>query len=229
MNRRLVRWHSLAFVATLVLALGAMPPVAAVSTPDADTISLFNGKDLTGWRAFLDPNAKVEPSKIWSVENGIIKCEGSVPGYIITENEYGDYVLKLEWRWGEKPGRGRNSGVLLHTQPPDKVWPKSVEAQLMAGQAGDFWLIDAKLTVDEARRDPRVNRHFFRMIKSDVEKPIGEWNQYVITCRGDTIKLEINGKLVNEGTNAEFTKGRIALQSEGAEIHFRNLTITPLK
>src|SRR5438876_3153565 len=66
------------------------------------------------------------------------------------------------------------------------------------------------------------------MNDKDVEKPIGEWNQYEITCQGDTIKLVINGKLVNEGTNAELTKGKILLQSEGAEIHFRNVELKPL-
>ena len=62
-----------------------------------------------------------------------------------------------------------------------------------------------------------------------VEKKVGEWNQYEITCKGDTIKLVINGQLVNEGTEAEMTKGKILLQSEGAEIYFRNVELKHIK
>src|SRR5262249_36980800 len=148
---------------------------------------------------------------------------------LITEKEHENYVLKVEWRWGEKDHFGRNSGVFVHVNGPDKIWPKAVEAQLMNGFAGDFWLVDGfKLKVDEARRDPKNARHYFRKIKDGVEKKIGEWNQYEITCKGDTIKLVVNGKLVNEGTDAELTRGKILLQSEGAEIHFRNVVLKRL-
>ena len=101
----------------------------------------------------------------------------------------------------------------------------------MANHAGDFWLVDGfKLTVDKSRQDPRQARHFFRLKEAGaVEKPAGEWNKYRITCKGDTIKLEINGKLVNEGSGAEATKGKIILQSEGAPIEFRNIKLTPIR
>jgi hypothetical protein len=195
-------------------------------------IKLFNGKDYTGWKKFLDPKKKTDPDKIWSIANGVIHCEGSVNGYLITEKEYDNYVLRVEWRWGEKvhtKNKVRNSGVFVHVVGEDKIWPKAIEAQLMADHAGDFWLVDNfKLDVDPKRQDPKVNRHYFRM-KDGVEKKLGEWNQYEITCKGDTIKLVINGHLVNEGKNAELSRGKILLQSEGAEIHFRNVELKPLK
>jgi hypothetical protein len=62
-----------------------------------------------------------------------------------------------------------------------------------------------------------------------VEKPLGEWNRYEITCKGDTIELKVNGVKVNEGSRAERTKGKIALQSEGAPISFRNIKLTPIR
>ena len=109
-----------------------------------------------------------------------------------------------------------------------KIWPKGIEAQLASGSAGDFWLVGgAKLKVDSARQDPNVARHYYR-IKSKVEKPLGQWNRYEITCRGDTIRLVINGQEVNSGTECELTRGRILLQSEGAEIHFRDIVVEPL-
>jgi hypothetical protein len=116
----------------------------------------------------------------------------------------------------------------MHVVGKDKIWPKGIEAQLMAGRAGDFWLVDgAKLEIDSARKDPKVSRHYFRL-KDHVEKPVGQWNKYEITCKKDAIKLVINGELVNEGTNCDLTKGKILLQSEGAPIEFRNITLKPL-
>ncbi|MBI3464838.1 MAG: DUF1080 domain-containing protein [Planctomycetes bacterium] len=210
---------------------------AAGLTEDKDEgwIKLFNGKDLKGWKRFLDPkNAKtkdIDLDKFWSVKDGVIYCEGSVNGYILTEKEFENYVLRVQWRWGEsaKEKKNPNSGVFVHVVGEDKVWPKAVEAQLMADHAGDFWLVDGfKLKVDESRHDPNNVRHYLRT-KDDVEKPRGEWNQYEITCKGNTVKLVINGQEVNSGTEAELTKGRILLQSEGSEIHFRNIELKPIK
>jgi hypothetical protein len=198
-------------------------------------VRLFNGKDFTGWRKFVDPRSKADPDKVWTVQDGqdgIIVCAGRPNGYLITEKEYGDFVLRVQWRWGKTaPARGRNSGVFVWVSGPDKIWPKGVEAQLYSGSAGDIWLVDGfKLQVDPARQDPKQKRHFFRIDKGKmIEKPIGEWNQYEITCKGDTVKLVVNGQPENEGTMAERTKGKILLQSEGAEIHFRNIAIKTMK
>jgi hypothetical protein len=194
--------------------------------------SLFNGQDFTGWRTFLDPRAKdADPKKIWTIQDGIIQCEGSVPGYIITDKEYENYVLRVQWRWGSQVTSRRNSGVFLHVVGEDKIWPKGIEAQLMADHAGDFWLSDRfNLKIEPQRRDPnpKFSQHYFR-IKDGDEKPLGEWNQYEITCQGDTVRLVINGQLVNEGTECEVRMGKILLQSEGAEIHFRNIELKPIQ
>ncbi|MFO0880674.1 MAG: DUF1080 domain-containing protein [Gemmataceae bacterium] len=192
--------------------------------------ALFNGKDLTGWRVYITDKdkSKAKPTDVWKVEDGELQTKGTPFGYIITEKEYSNYVLELEWKWPAKAG---NSGVLLHVSGADAIWPKSWEAQLFSGSAGDIWLIGGfKLAVDKERQDPKQARHFFR-IKTDkpVEVKPGGWNKYRITCKGDSVKLEINGKVVNEGTDSELTKGKIALQAEGAPIHFRNIKLTPIK
>jgi len=221
----------LSIVCLAVVGLAA--PVRA-GEKDGDWTKLFNGKDLKGWRIFLDPRKKdAVPENIFQVKEGIIVCEGSVFGYLITDKEYDNYVLTVKWRWGKRlPEKGTpNSGVFVHVNGPDKIWPKAVEAQLMSGHAGDFWLVDGfKLTVDPKRQDPKVARHFNRMETTKaVENPIGEWNTYLITCKGDNIRLEINGQLVNEGTMAELTRGKILLQSEGAEIHFKDVMLKAAK
>jgi hypothetical protein len=214
-------------LATVMLLIALAPSPAAEK--EDEWIKLFNGKDLSGWTVFLDPKKDADPSKVFKVQDGILICEGIPAGYLITDKEYENYILKVQWRWGEKVhGGGRNSGIFVHVVGPNKIWPKAVEAQLMADHAGDFWLVDMfKLKVDAKRQDPKSDRHYYRM-KDHVEKPVGEWNQYEITCKGDSIRLVINGELVNEGTEAELTKGKILLQSEGAEIHFKDVLLKPL-
>jgi len=240
-----MRRHAL--LATFAVATLAL--VALTRSPAADDKSgftpLFNGRDLTGWKIFLR-NADNAQTKTFIVKDGEIHCTGQPNGYIITEKEYGDYVLRVQWRF---PGRPGNSGVFVHVSGPDKVWPKAVEAQLQSGRAGDIWLVDGFQMKIGTERDPRSERHYVRIgdkfakkdakdakgrdqyeiVGKKVEKEIGEWNQYEITCKGDTITLVVNGQKVNEGTNAEATKGKILLQSEGAPIVFRNVEIKTLK
>jgi hypothetical protein len=196
---------------------------------DAGEIRLFNGKDFTGWTYHLnDPNVKME--EVWSIDpsEGILICKGRPAGYIRTVDDYTNYVLRLEWRFNPVTKRAGNSGVLLRVVGPDKVWPRSVEAQLQSGAAGDFWLIDGSpLDTPKERVDPRAARH--RLRTHTNEKPIGEWNEYEITCDGGKVTLKVNGEVLNEGTNAEEIPGKIALQSEGSEIHFRNIRLTPIK
>ena len=137
-------------------------------------------------------------------------------------------MLKLEWRFNPVTKQAGNSGVLLRVVGPDKVWPKSVEAQLQSGAAGDFWLIDnARLDTRPDLVDQGTPRH--RVRTKTNEKPIGEWNEYEITVVGGMVSLKVNGEVLNEGTNAEEVPGKIALQSEGSEIHFRNIRLTPIK
>jgi hypothetical protein len=213
----------------LVFGIALIALAGTEDEKDNDWIKLLGGKDLSGWTVFLDPKQEADPTKVFTVQDGILICEGKPFGYLITDKEYENYVLKLQWRWGKKVhGKGRNSGVFVHVVGPDKIWPKSVEAQLMADHAGDIWLVDNfKLKVDAKQQDPKIDRHFYRM-KDHVEKAVGEWNQYEITCKGDSIRLVINGQLVNEGSEAELTKGKILLQSEGAEIHFKDVMLKPL-
>ena len=144
------------------LAVAAFAVALAVPAAVGDEIKLFNGKDLSGWTFFLDksgPNAdgSMKAEDVWKVEGGKIRCSGVPNGYIRTTADYKDFTLTLEWRWAEKPG---NSGVLLRVVGPDKIWPKTVEAQLQSGNAGDFWLMDgAPLDTDPSRTDPKAANH----------------------------------------------------------------------
>ena len=189
-------------------------------------VELFNGKDFAGWERFV-PEASVDVDQVWQVRDGVLYCAGQPNGYIRTKDEYGNYHLHVEWRW---PARPTNSGVLLHAQGPDKVWPSCIECQLKSGNAGDFVLIGGTgLTVDSSdRRNPE--RQFVVIPKKGAtgEQPAGQWNTYDIHCEGDSIRCLVNGVLQNEGSKATVSSGWICLQSEGSPIEFRNIYLLPL-
>ena len=211
----------------MMIAIPAAQGQGPLSRPKE--VKIFNGKNFSGWTYELsDPNARWQDTWTIDPKEGIIVCKGNPAGYIRTLKDYKNFILRLEWRFNPVTKQAGNSGVLLRVQAPDKVWPKSVEAQLQSGQAGDFWLIDeAKLDTPPERVDKGTPRH--RLRSKTNEKPIGEWNTYEIVCDGGKITLNINGEILNVGENAEAIPGKIALQSEGSEIHFRNIRITPLK
>ncbi len=144
----------------------------------------------------------------------------------------------MEYRFAGKPG---NCGVLVHASTPRALYgmfPKSIEVQMMHENAGDFWCIveDIKVLDMEKRRGPKENwgitegkERRVKNLTDNSEKPLGEWNQMVIECQGDKIKVWVNGDVVNDGFGATAQKGQIALQAEGAEVEFRKVDLTPLK
>lgn len=206
-----------------ILLLTVLVCVWAFAEESPQSISLFNGKDLDGWEIFI-PDKDVDPSTVWFVRDGVVHCTGVPNGYLRTEKRYENYRLIVEWRW---PGEPANSGVLLHAQGPDKVWPVCIEAQLMHERAGDFVAMGQAARFKEL---PERKGFFGSVPKSgeSAEKPPGEWNRYEILCEGDTIELRVNGKLMNKATQATLEKGHIALQSEGGPIEFRKVDLTPI-
>ena len=190
-------------------------------------IVLFNGKDFSGWTYHLkDPDAKMEDT--WSVADGVLRCTGSPPGYLMTEKQYTNYVLKLEWRWPEdsKPG---NNGVLLRVQGGEHfhggVWPKSIEAQLANQNAGDIFHIgDFPINGAPERTAGRRTAK----IHPSNEKPQGQWNEYICIIKGEELTLKVNGLVQNEASGVEEVSGAIGLQSERAPIEYRNIRLYPL-
>jgi hypothetical protein len=187
---------------------------------DSKKIVLFNGKDFTGWTLFI-PGDSVNVKDVWSVHDGVILCQGVPNGYMRTNESFSNYKLHLEWRWVDK---ATNSGVFINCQPPDQVWPNTLECQLWSGNAGDIVLIGpGRITVDDSTY---VNSGQFLIIKKkheSNEKTVGEWNTYDIEVRGATVICYVNGIMQNSGSNAALSSGFIGLQSEGSPIEFRNI------
>ncbi len=180
---------------------------------------LFNEQNLDGWNPFL-ADSGMDPASIWSIKDGVLRCEGKPNGYILTDKDYSNYKLRVEWRYPDKPG---NSGVFLHTTGEDKIWPATIEAQLKYQRAGDFVALSGTgfAELKEGRVLPKKHK--------TNEKEPGQWNVYDIICKGDTITLYVNGLLQNRATKTNVSSGKIGLQSEGSPIEFRNVTISPLK
>jgi len=201
-------------------------------------VSLFNGKDLTGWHADvpdMDKNASLKSPFI--VRNGLLVSLGTPGGHLITDSVYSDYKLQIEYRFAAKPG---NCGVLVHSSKPRALYgmfPQSIEVQMLDKNAGDFWCIVEDVTVPdmEARRGPKdkwgitegKNRRIPNLTDNS-EKPAGEWNTMKIECYGREIKVWVNNDMVNHGFDCTAEKGQIALQAEGSEVEFRKLLLTPI-
>lgn len=198
----------------------------------------WNGVDLRGWHADVpdaDGGKDVAPSFV--VKDGLLVSNGKPEGHLISDASFRDYRLTIEWRWPGEPG---NCGVLVHSTTPRRLYgmfPQSIECQLHHGNAGDFWCIGEDITVPdmEQRRGPKekwgVDEGRARRIVNltdDSEKPLGEWNQMVIECRGREIAIWVNGDLVNRGTDCTADHGQIALQAEGAVCEFRKVELVRL-
>ena len=189
--------------------------------PIGAMVRLFNGRDLKGLKVVA--RGKPDQAKtLFSVVGGVLRCTGQPFGYIRTEGSYSNYELTVQWRWPDGAG---NSGVLLHGAGADVIYPKSIECQLWAGKAGDFYLFrGATIKESAGRKRPLVPKQ-----KPASEKVLGQWNTYRIVARGDTVACYVNGVLQNTATEASVTKGWICLQSEGKPVEFRDMFIRPLK
>ena len=201
------------------LSTRASRPTVIYNHFDGSQVSLFNGKDLTGWVPVTESESE-EP--VFKVEDGCIVVSGKPNGYLRTARQYGDYSLHVEWKW---IGSGTNSGIFQRIQEGDKVWPTAYECQLMAGRAGDIVSLGGA-RIKEVPYDPAVKFPMKKRVHSgaQIELPDGEWNRAEIICKGDKMMVYINGSLENEATLA-YKTGYIALQSEGGPLAFRNIYI----
>ncbi|NLS90854.1 MAG: DUF1080 domain-containing protein [Planctomycetaceae bacterium] len=200
---------------------------AEPKTPAVDMFGPEAAKTVT-WTAFSEDKA-AKQDDVWQIGPELILCKGTPRGYLRTVEDFTDFTLELDWRWPkDRPGKG---GVLIRTTGDDKIWPKSLEAQINAGDAGDFWGLGGYRLAGPAERMKTLESEQFGTLTNlkkneSCEREPGEWNHYEIVARGGEVTLKINGRLVNKTTSSDVAAGKICLTSEGSEIHFRNVKIT---
>jgi len=219
--------------------LFALYMIAVCTTAMAQSKNLLNGKDLTGWHIDVpDMDKDANLKSPFLVRNGMLVSLGTPGGHIITDAVYKNYRLDVEYRFAGEPG---NCGVLVHASTPRalyEMFPKSIEVQLMHENAGDFWCIveDIRVQDMENRRGPKeewgTTEGKLRRITNltdGSEKPVGQWNTVKIECLNNTVKVWVNGTLVNMGFDCTAQEGQIALQAEGSEVEFRKVVLTPIE
>ena len=221
----------------LAAPLGALLLVVGGSRMPAEEVpqfrDLFNGKDLSGW---VNVNTDKET---WSVRDGILVCSGRPIGVMRSDKQYENFILHIEWQHKEPGG---NSGVFVWSNavPGEKNrLPNGVEVQMLeldwvnlhkikgetpplAYVHGELFGVGGVETVPDNPRGPRS-----KSIENRA-KGRGEWNTYDVVAVDGVIKLAVNGKFVNGISRSSQKKGYICLESEGAEIHFRNIKIMEL-
>lgn len=203
--------------------------IFTLSCSTDNTIKLFNGEDLGNWNVFVS-SPDVEPADLFWVKDGVIHTAGIPNGYIRTKETYSNFKLHVEWRWTEKP---TNSGVLIHVQGKEMIWPLCIECQLMNEKAGDIVCIGkgSGITIKDSTYLVKSEENRFIIVpkfEEPSENSPGEWNSYDITSLDGNIEVIVNGVLQHIGTDMTLTEGNIALQSEGSPMEFKNIYLQPL-
>lgn len=209
----------------------------ASCAPEKPGISLFNGRDLSGWRPFRNA-----PNNSWEVVDGVLHCKGyqagapHLRGDLITENQYENFDLTLEWKISPQG----NSGIMFRVS----------EAFGQTYATGpEYQLIDDEGYPGELKPENKTACNYDLHVATDkVLRPAGEWNEARLRVNGHLVSHFLNGQKVLEyelhsedwktrvanskwkdfpGYGTE-KKGHIALQDHGNEVWFRNIRLTVL-
>ncbi|KFF07125.1 3-keto-disaccharide hydrolase [Flavobacterium reichenbachii] len=187
--------------------------------------------EIDDWYAFSKTNtAQQEPSNVYEFADGIIRMHGEDQSCLMTNKSYKNFELTLEYRWNleekYKTKGAKNSGVMYNIplDASDKIWPKGIQFQIKEKTTGDFIFLDqvtAKVNGKLVEAGASVVSPKFL----ENENPYGEWNSIVIKSLNGKITQYLNGKLVNECTEASSTEGKISLNYERSPIDFKNIRI----
>jgi hypothetical protein len=226
------------YVTALLFAVPALLPLAALgqkagSGQAPQFVEMFNGKDLSGW-----VNINTDPDT-WKIRDGMVICSGRPIGVMCSEKQYENFVLHIEWMHLEAGG---NSGVFVwsNAKPDERSrLPNGVEVQMLelawpdlntrnGVRPPDAYVHGELFGVGGVKTTPDNPRGERSMSIENRAKGKGEWNTYDVVAVDGTIKLAVNGKFVNGITRSTQKKGYFCLESEGGEIHFRNMRLLEL-
>lgn len=207
------------------LALVPLAPAADDKAPPGFQ-PLFNGKDLSGWKV---QNGKMD---VWKAEHGMIVVTGKGGGWLMTEKEYGDFELRLEF----KIPKAGNSGVALRAPLVGSPTYLGMEIQIL----DDPWYLNPKNYKN--LKKTQLTGSIYDVVPPSKEalKPVGEWNTFHITAKGRQITIELNDTKIIDANLDQYkdratthpgllrAKGHLGLQSHDGRIEFRNLYVKPL-
>lgn len=197
-------------IVLLLVALNHLAVIAQKST-------LLTSENSKKWEIILSDKSN-NPNEVFRFENGVLAVGTATTGYIRTKKAYKNFTLKVDWRWTKKAG---NSGVLVHIQKNDTVWPTCYQVQQKADAAGDIICMNglgAKECTDKIKFTvPKM--------RASNEKPIGEWNSMKVISKNGTLTVFINDLLQNKITGMTKEKGFIGFQAERSEMEFKNVLI----
>lgn len=207
----------------LLLAVTGRADDQPTAIAPTNHLELFNGKDLVGWTTCMRTNG--DATKTWTVAEGVIHCSGQPSGYLRTLEAYRDFKLSVEWRFVKVAPKADNTGILVHVQQPDKVWPMCVQVQGKSTRQGDLFVMSGAECKEHLGKDANTA---VPMSGESNEKPVGEWNTSETICSSNTVTAFINGKRMNEITECTISSGYLGFQSEGATVEIRRATLEPL-
>jgi len=258
------------------------------NTEESQWVSLFNGENLDGWYTYQkqpEPTSEIpgmkrddlgnylesigldnDPLRVFTVvtedDAPAIRISGEVFGIVVTEKEYENYHLSLQFKWGSakyppRKNAKRDSGILYHSIGKEGawggVWMRSLECQVQEGDCGDYISVDtvnadiSAILVEDSGlylHAPGSETLTFSVERSychkseDFENPSGQWNTMEIYAVGGNSVHVVNGQVnmhisnsrhISGGEELPLTKGKIQLQSEGAEVFYRNIKIEPIE
>ena len=201
-------------------------------------VSMFNGKDLTGWKGLVEnpiARAKMKPAQLakaqakadeqmrkdWKVENGCLVFEGSGFDNLCTEKQYGDFEMYVEWML-DPAGPEADAGIYLRGTPQVQIWDTTrVDVGAQVGSGGLY---------NNQKNESKPTKV--------ADNKLGEWNTFYIKMVGDRVTVDLNGERVVDNVILEnywdrslpiFPIEQIELQAHGSKCSFRNLYIKELK
>ena len=188
--------------------------------------SLFNGRDLTGWR-----RVNTAPST-WTVVDGMLHCDGKPTGELRTTEMYQNFIFEVEWRHLVSGG---NAGIFVWADDITArgvPFHRSVEVQVLDhgyGNTNSHTTHGDIFPIHGARMIPVNGRGGSRAFPTESRSnPSPGWNHYSIHCNAGSITLAVNGKVVTRGNLCSPSKGYICLESEGGQVDYRNMRIKVL-
>lgn len=254
------------FVLSAAMSIAVI--VSSCQSAEEPPIDLFNGQDLENWDMYLGTSLGSDfdslanaatPEAVFSVVemegSNVIRISGEVNGSLATTESYGNYHLRLEFKWGEEVYSRRNSGLLYHSfgefGEALGTWMPNIEFQMMHENLGDTYLMANTTCETEAVQDPESNQYVFtpgaemvtfgahaagQSIKksSDNELPLGEWNTLDLYCfnqiavhvvNGVTVMVNNNTGVFEDGSTDALASGKIQIQAEGAELFIRSMEL----